>query len=67
MKFLMAVCVAGAALSCTLPATAKDKAGSGGQNMGAIRDQCRAQATGTGGGKQAQIKACIERAKSGAK
>ena len=34
-----------------------------GQNLGAIRDKCRAEAVGYGSNKAAQVRACVERAK----
>jgi hypothetical protein len=66
MRFLSIICAVGMAFTFPISANAaKAKSGGGGQDLGAIRDQCRAQATGRGMSKQAEVKACVQRAKGG--
>jgi hypothetical protein len=63
MRFLSIICVVGAALTFPIAANAAKAKSGGGKDLGAIREQCRAQATSKGGvGKQAEVKACVQRA-----
>jgi hypothetical protein len=63
MRFLSIICVVGATLTFPVAANAAKAKSGGGQDLGAIRDQCRAQATSRGMAKQAEVKACVQRAK----
>ena len=71
MRILLMVLVGGA-LAFPMQADAQDKtktksAQKSSQDMGAIRDKCRAQTTGYGAGAQAQFTACVKRASGGAR
>jgi hypothetical protein len=71
MRILSIIVVGATFLVFSMQAGAQDKtkakAGQkSSQDMGAIRNKCRAEVTGYGAGAQAQFRACVERAKSGA-
>jgi hypothetical protein len=68
MRILTILCIIAAALASTTTANAQGKGSKGdkaskGQDMGAIRDKCQAEAVGYGINRSAQIRACMERAR----
>ena len=64
MRFLAILCVIAAALTSSVAANAESKGkGAKGQDLGAIRDKCRAEAVGYGSNKAAQVRACVQRAR----
>jgi hypothetical protein len=65
MRILSMVLV-GVALTFPMQVEAQDKAKakakpSAAQDRGALREKCMASSTGSGGGRQAQVRACMER------
>jgi hypothetical protein len=65
MRILAILCIVAAALTSSIAANAEGAQGKRGkgQDMGAIRDKCMAEAVGFGVNKSAQVRACVQRAK----
>jgi hypothetical protein len=62
MRILAMLCILAAALTFPLTASAQGKRGKS-QDLGSIRDKCRAEAVGYGTNKAAQVRACVQRAR----
>jgi hypothetical protein len=69
MRMLAILCIAAAALTSSIAANTEGAQGGKGkgakaQDIGAIRNNCMAEAYGYGVNKSAQVRACVQRAKA---